>query len=130
MQANKFKDHRLSGTQKNEIRRRLDLSAQCLGIESPQTITDNQGAPTSEFLSYANENSVSLDWLVCDDTSGLRRDLHDFIRLNDDAMPQQFEDMMDVEKRSHLLKMIDQMTDQQAAQAAVELERILGPDAT
>lgn len=69
----------LSERQKIDIRRRLDLSARCLGKESPKTITNDQGSPTREFLAYAKENSVSLDWLVCGDTTGLRSDLLDFV---------------------------------------------------
>lgn len=111
----KHKRHsELPECQKIDIRRRLDLSAQRLGTVSPKTITDDQGSPTREFLSYAKENAVSLDWLVCGDTSGLRKDLLDV------------DDVTCEEQRSRALKLAGMLSKEQAGQAIIALERVLG----
>lgn len=47
------------------VRRRLNTFAGWTGTVAPKTILDNEGAPTNEFMSYADQHGLCLDWLFC-----------------------------------------------------------------
>jgi hypothetical protein len=52
---------------RKETRERLAQFEEMTGVKAPDTILDEDNAPTDEILIYAASNGLSLDWLFLGD---------------------------------------------------------------
>ncbi|MBS9717033.1 hypothetical protein ACFFUT_08605 [Pseudohalocynthiibacter aestuariivivens] len=54
---------------------RLKEFAEWTGTKPPETLVDDDGAPTNELLAYTRQQGLSLDWLFVGDVGCLVREV-------------------------------------------------------
>lgn len=51
----------------DEARSRARLFAETVGVEPPERMVDDDGAPAPEFLAFCRDNGASLDFILLGD---------------------------------------------------------------
>lgn len=63
-----------------EAEARLHFYADTIGVEPPQRLLSDEGAPTPELLSFCNRYGASLDWVFLGDLRAMIRDSYKVAR--------------------------------------------------